>query len=42
VTRGFQGECSTLARDKELGIPYFHEKELKMLAGHDLLRRVEV
>lgn len=34
--RGFCGECSPLAGDKVLRMPYFHVGEFQVLAGHDL------
>lgn len=42
VGRGFQGEYTSLARAKVLGMPYLYEEGFQGLAGHDLIRRGEV
>ena len=42
VHRGFQGECTTLAWAKMLGMPYLLEKELQVLDGEYLIWSGEV
>lgn len=38
VGRGFRGNCTSLAGDKVLEMPYLYEKEVQVLAGHNLTK----
>lgn len=39
VSRGFQGECPSLAGAKVLEMLYLREEEFQVFAEHDLIRR---
>ena len=42
MSRGFQGECSSLAEAEVLGMFHLHEEEFWVLAGYMLIGREDI